>query len=134
MPVTATAKETVQAALNAANPNKIADALAKVGLGSMFAPVEYDTGTITGATGVTLPGNGALEVQSVVVMTGTESATPHIVVDSAQTPGQIGSTGIYTVKLSADGKTLTFAANVTRIIVRFIPAPAVALSDDFNRA
>jgi hypothetical protein len=134
MPVTATAVETLKSALNEANPNKIADALAKVDIGTVLSAVEYDTGTITGAVAVTLPGQGALLVQSVVVMTGTESATPHIVVDSAQTAGQIGSTGIYTVKLSANGKVLTFAANVTRIIVRYIPNSAADLSAAFERA
>jgi len=134
MTVTATEKLTLAKALNQADPNLIADALAKLDLGVMFTPVEHDTGTITGATSVVLPGNGALAVQSVRVVTGTEDASPHIVVDSAATPGQIGTSGIYTVKLSTDGKTLTFAANVTRIIVRYIPNPATALTADFVSA
>jgi hypothetical protein len=121
-------------ALDEANPNKIADALAQVDLGTLLTATEYDTGVITGATSVTIPGSGALLVQSVVVVSGTESSTPHIVVDSTQTPGQIASTGIYTVKLSADGKTLTFAANVTRVVVRYISNPAKALTDSFTRA
>ena len=131
---TTTARETLKVALDQANPNKIADALAKTALGTMFTPVEYDTGVITGATSITLPGTGALLVQSVIVVSGTESATPHIPVDSSATPGQIGATGIYTAKVSADGATLTFSANVTRGRVRYIPNPAALLTDSFARS
>lgn len=134
MSVTATSKETVQSVLNEANPNKIADALAKAALGTLLAPVEYDTGVITGATSITIPNMGALLVQSVIVVSGTESATPHIPVDSSATPGQIGATGVYTAKVSADGKTITFAANVTRVRVRYIPNSATALTDAFVRS
>jgi hypothetical protein len=131
MSSTTTTAYTLAEALKRCEPDDLADALRKCRLDAMFAAVELDTGTITGTTSVTIPGNGALHVQSVRVVTGTEAAAPHVVIDSLGTPAQIGTTGVYTVKLSANGKTLTFAQNITRVIVRYIPNPATALTDQF---
>jgi hypothetical protein len=136
MTTTTTVVETLKNVLNEANPNKIADALAKIDLGTMFTATEFDTGAITGVAGVTIPGNGALLVQSARVVTSAVPASvgTYLAGDSAVTPllppGGAGvAIGIAT--LSLDGKTITFPNTVTRAIIRYIPNPVVALTDKF---
>jgi len=130
---TITQKETLKVALDQASPGKLADALAKARLGTMLTPVEWDSGVITSSAIVTLPGMGALYVQSVRVVAGAESNTPHVVCDSSETPGAI-VTGLYSVAVSVDGKTLTFSTTVDQVIVRYIPNSATALTDSFARS
>jgi len=130
MAVTATEQLTLKKALNQANPNIIADALAKTDLGSILESIEYDTGTVTAATAITLPDPGALVVQSVRVVAGTLTGA-RIVCDSGITPAQFGSTGIATCAVSANGKTITFEANVTQVLVRYVKNPAVLLTSAF---
>lgn len=131
MSVTATQKETLQAALNQAAPGKLPDALAKTKLGNILSAVEYDTGVIAApAATVAIPSPGALAVQSVRVVSGDESNTPHVVCDSSETPAAIVA-GLYSVALSADGKTLTFSDLVEQAIVRYIPNPANSLTGTF---
>lgn len=130
--MTTTAVETLKSALNEANPNKISDALAKVDLGSMFTITEYDTGTITAVDHITLPGTGALLIQSVRVVTATTAVVgPKIIQDSGATAGQIASTGIYVCKIDAAGLVLTFDGTVTQVVVRYIPNPAASLTASF---
>jgi predicted naringenin-chalcone synthase len=131
--MTATLKETLKSALDEANLNKLADALGQIDLGSILTPVEHDTGVITGATSITLPGLGALLVQSVRVVSGTETAGEKVVSDSGSTPGDINTSGVFSCKLNAAGTAITFSANVTRVVVRYIPNPAKALTDAFTR-
>lgn len=136
MTTTTTVVETVKNVLNEANPNKIADALAKIDLGSMFTAVEYDTGTITAVAAVPIPGNGALLVQSARVVTSGTAASvgTYLAGDSAVTPllpPGGASTAVGIAALAVDGKTITFPNTVTRAIIRYIPNPAVALTDKF---
>jgi hypothetical protein len=136
MPTTTTAVETLKTVLNEANPNRIADALAKIDLGTMFTAVEYDTGTITGVAGVTIPGNGALLVQSARVVTSGTGASvgTYLAGDSAVTPllpPGGASTAVGIAALSVDGKTITFPNTVTRAVIRYVPNTVVALTEKF---
>ena len=84
---TATAAETIKSVLTKADPNKIADALAKVDLGNMLQAKEWDSGSITAAAAVLLP-EGALSIMSVHVITsGTAASVGHYLPgNSASTP------------------------------------------------
>lgn len=130
--------ETLKDVLTKADPNKIADALRQMNLGLMFEAVEYDSGTITGADAITLPGNGALLVQSARVHAGSATFVgTYAVGDSGATPLTAATASVVGLaKLSADGKTITFptGTTATRVIVRYIPASAVALSALFKRS
>lgn len=126
------ATRTLKDELTRADPNNLADALRKVNLGTLLEVVEYDTGTITAAASITLPGEGALCVQSVRVVTGTAAVGERVLGDSGTTPAQFGTSGVYKCSVSADGKTITFEANVTRVFVRYVRKPATALTSAFN--
>jgi PPE-repeat protein len=126
------ATPTLKTELDRADPNNLADMLRKVALGSLLDVAEYDTGTITASADVTLPG-GALVVQSARVVTSGTAASVglYLAGDAGITPllpPGGASAGVGYAKLSADGKTLTFPNTVTRVIVRYIKQPAVALS------
>jgi len=133
--MTTTFKETLLTALNDANLNKLADVFAKIDLGTILNVTEYDTGTIPASATVALPG-GALLVQSArVVTSGTAgSVGPYHVSDAGATPAVQPTATAYAgaaiglASLSADGTTLTFPNTVTRVVVRYIKKPAVALS------
>jgi hypothetical protein len=116
--MTATADRTLQEALNSGNPAEQATALQRLKLGDTMEQIDE---TITIAAGTTLnletqstAKKAALMVQSVRVVTGTATGLRQIG-DAGATP----STTI--VALSADGKTLTFEANVTVVRVVWIP-------------
>ena len=112
--------ETLKSALNRANPNTLADVLAKIDLGTMLAP-KTETVAQTSATTITL-NPPALAVFSARVTGGAAAAGARTVTDEGGTP----STSIAT--LSADGTTLTFEAGVTGAVVSYMPRPAVDLS------
>lgn len=135
---TTTTPETLAQVLSKADLNKLADALRQIDLGAMLAPAEYDTGTITGADAITLPGNGALLVQSARVHAGSATFVgTYAVGDSGATPLTAATASVVGLaKLSADGKTITFptGTTATRVVVRYIPAPATLLTADFKRA
>jgi len=147
---TATAAETIKSVLTKADPNKIADALAKVDLGNMLQAKEWDSGSITAAAAVLLP-EGALSIMSVHVITsGTAASVGHYLPgNSASTPllppgGANTAVGICSVQgLAAPGAGLTtsgtitgvtFPNTVTRVVIRYIPSPTAAISGLFNRA
>jgi len=113
--------------LTKADPNLLADALRKVNLGVMLAPV-VKTITQSSATTMTLsPPALCPAVVGVRVTGGASAANVYIVADSAATPvdGAI-------CKLSADGKTLTFALAVTSAVVSYVPRSESDLSAAFN--
>ena len=135
---TTTTPETLAQVLTKADLNKLQAALAQVDLGALQKPAEYDTGTITAADAITLPGNGALLVQSARVHAGAATFVgTYAVGDSGATPLTAATASVTGLaKLSADGKTITFptGAQATRVIVRYIPAPATLLTNDFKRS
>jgi len=113
------AAETLKSALNRANPNTLADVLAKIDLGTMLEP-KTETVSQSAATTITLD-PPALAVFGVRVTGGAAAAGPRIVTDA----GGTASATVCTV--SADGATVTFEANVTGAVVSYMPRPAVAL-------
>ncbi len=113
--------ETLQTALNRANPNTLADVLALVDLGTILAPT---TKTITQAAASTMtltPPALCAGVCSVRVTTGVAPGIRQVT-DAGGTP----STTVCT--LSADGTTLTFEANVQVATVSYVPRPATDMS------
>lgn len=112
--------------LSKADPNLIADALRKVDLGVMLAPV-VKTITQSSATTMTLsPPALCPGVVSVRVTGGASAANAYICTDAGGTAvdGAI-------CKLSADGTTLTFALGVTSAVVSYVPRSASDLSEAF---
>ena len=128
MPVTTVAAQTLQKALDVANPGQIADALRDIALGTLLASTEYDTGTITGSATVVLPFEAAI-VQSARVVTSATggSVGPYLVADSGATPAipptatAYAGAAIGVATLGTDRKTLTFPNTVTRVVVRYSP-------------
>lgn len=117
--------------LTKADPNLIADALRKVNLGVMLAPVSE---TITlGAPATTLPlsvksfGPGSMHVR----VTAGVSVGKYVVTDSGGVVVDVGAE-IGVCKLAADGLSLVFASNVTTVIVSYLAASESPLSAAFN--
>lgn len=117
--------ETLKSALNRANPNTLADVLAKIDLGSILSPVSA-TLNQTAATTVVLDPPALSPATTTVRVTGGVSLGAYMVVDADGVAVNVG-TEIGVCKLSADGTTLTFASNVTDAKVTYLAAPAVAL-------
>jgi len=114
------AAETLKSALNRANPNTLADVLAKIDLGTMLEP---KTATVAQSSASTITLDPpALAVFGVRVTGGAAAAGPRIVTDA----GGTASATVCTV--SADGATLTFEAGVTGAVVSYMPRPAVDLA------
>lgn len=135
-----TIRETLQSALDEANPNKLADALQQVKLGSVLTPVRA---TFTGLADVaahdlTDAAHGELAPilvpLSVRVTAGTGAVGNRALIDAAGTPAAPGANGVGLATLSADGKTITFEAGVTAFIVEYLPRSYVDTSADFTRA
>lgn len=125
--MTVTANQTLAGALDEANPNKIADALQKVKLGSLLTPT---TETISQASATTVAlASPALLVSSIRVTGGTALAGVYKVTDSGGTPVDSATLGVATI--SDDGATLTFAAAVTDCVVQYIPRSNTDVTSDF---
>ncbi len=133
--------------LSKADPNTINDVFRKMDLGNMMELKEYDTGVITATAAVTIPG-GALQVLSArVVSSGTAASVgTYMVGDSAVTPllppgGASAAVGIASAQgitapgagLTTSGKitTITFPNTVTRVVIRYLSAPAITMTDEF---
>jgi hypothetical protein len=113
------ASETLKSALNRANPNTLADVLAKIDLGTMLEP---KTVTVAQSSASTIPLDPpALAVFAARVTGGAAAAGARMVSDAGATASATVAT------LSADGATLTFEAGVTGAVVSYMPRPAVAL-------
>ena len=117
--------ETLKSALNRANPNTLADVLAKIDLGSILSPVSKEI-TQTAATTVTLDPPALSPATTTVRVTAGVSLGAYMVVDADGVAVNVGAE-IGVCKLSADGTTLTFASNVEGAKVTYLAAPAVAL-------
>lgn len=128
--MTATKVDTVQSALDAANPNNVADCLKLVKLGTMVTPLKrVFTGltsaaaqdlTMIDASGETTgPSNPnrqpALVVGAILVTTGAAASGPRAPTSAAATPTTTFAT------LSDDGKTVTFDNTVTGFTIEYIP-------------
>jgi hypothetical protein len=128
MAATVTTAETIRKVLNSGNLNELADALKKMKFGDMMEQVD-ETITIAAGTTINLLTQSAfkrraLVVQSVRVVTGTATG-----VRTVTDAGGTASTSVVT--LSADGKTLTFEANITVARIVWVPAPDVDPDVDF---
>lgn len=123
------AQFTLGTALTQANPNLLADALKKVNLGVMLTAVE-ETITQAAATTVALPkksfGPGSMHVR----VTGGVSLGKYVVSDSGGVAVDVGAE-VGVCLLSADGLSLVFASNVTDVIVSYLAASEIPLTDTF---
>ena len=125
--MTTTSNQTLAGALDEANPNKVADALQKVKLGTMLTPNKQ---TISQASAVTVPLDPpALSIHTLRVTGGTAIAGIYQVADTDATEVDSATLGVAT--LSDDGATLTFAAAVTDLVVIYIPRSDSDLTADF---
>lgn len=136
---TATEARTLKSVIDEANPNEIADVLAKLNLGTVFAPLKraftgltaaaaFDLTLIDG-TGETaglgnpnrLPANLVRSLR--VTASGTaNSVGTYIVSDAAGTPtSPTASTIVGIATISDDGKTITFPTTVTAFIIAYMP-------------
>lgn len=140
MSATATLNETVQRALDDANPNEVADALQKVNLGTVLTPLQRTfTGLVSqatqdltaiDATGEAAGGDNpqrlaALSISTLRVTAGAAAAADRLVSDSGGTPSATVAT------LSDDGTTITFEAAVTAFVATYIPRAGVDMAEDF---
>jgi hypothetical protein len=136
MASTVTEVQTLKAVLDDANPNKIADALQKVKLGSILDKVDTGDQTITAAASFTLPNSGkALIVESCEVgASGTAASVGFYAVvptgATEATPAAAGKGG-GVATISADGTTITFPNTVTQVRVVYLAAPAEDLGEEF---
>jgi hypothetical protein len=141
MSVTATAAETLKGVLNQANPNKIADALAKVQLGTLLAPTIKTFTAITAAAAhdITDAAHGyCLPILAVVncrvTAVGTGALGARVMSDVGGTPGAPGANGPGIATLSADGKTITFEGTVTGFVLTYVPQSTADVTAAFVRS
>jgi len=140
MSVTTTKTETIQSALDDANPNKVADALQRVALGTLVTPLKrvftgltslaaQDLTAIDGTgetTGPTNPKRLALLAGGTLRVTaGAAAAGARFLTDTGGTPSATVAT------ISDDGKTVTFEAAVTAFVIEYIPRPHTVMSTKF---
>lgn len=120
MSVTATVQQTVQSVLDRAKVGEVESALQLIGLGSMLAGKKS---SISQAAAVSVALDPpALAISTIRVVAGAAAAGGRKIVDAA------GTLDANTCSLSDDGATLTFEANVTDIVVSYIPRPAVPVA------
>lgn len=123
----AISKETLGSVLSTSNPNQLADALKKVNLGVMLAPVE-ETITQSASTTVALSKKAFGPAMVHARVTGGVSVGKYVCSDSAGIAVDVG-TEIGVCKLAADGLSLEFASNVTACVVSYMAASEMSLSD-----
>jgi hypothetical protein len=133
--MTTTSVDTVQAALDKANPNDLADCLQKVKLGTMLTPLKrVFTGVSSSATqdltaldadgettGASNPNRlPALLVNTLLVTTGAAASGGRAVTSA----GATAATSTF-AKISDDGTTLTFDNTVTGFTIEYMPRAQV---------
>jgi hypothetical protein len=123
----AISKETLGSVLSTSNPNQLADALKKVNLGVMLAPVE-ETITQAASTTVALSKKAFGPAMIHARVTGGVSVGKYVCSDSAGIAVDVGAE-IGVCKLAADGLSLVFASNVTACVVSYMAASEMSLSD-----
>jgi hypothetical protein len=137
---TTTIAPSLQAALNAADPNELADVLRLIGLGNILTPLKRAFTGLTGAatynlTALDASGETAgaanpnrlalLALRSLRVVTATTATSEgvYVLVDSggsALTPNSSAVVGVAVI--SDDGTTLTFpSADVTAFTIEYVP-------------
>jgi len=145
--MTTSVVQTLKEVLTKADPDQIADALRKVDLGNLLQVKEHDTGTITAAAAVAVPGDALAVLSAHVITSGTAASVGHYMVgNSASTPllppgGANTAIGIASCQgitapgagLTGSGRitTVTFPNTVTRVVFRYISAPSTALTAKF---
>jgi hypothetical protein len=151
MSVTATAAETLKVALDEANPNKLADALRKVALGTILAPLKRTFTGLTGAScdltatdgvgetaGAANPNRlAALRINTLRV-TGVTASTDigsYVASDAAGTGVTANDSAVVGIAtISDDGKTITFPnGDATDFVIEYIPRPAADMTAAFAR-
>lgn len=118
---------TIAELLDRANPNDLADALRKIKLGTMLTPKKAAL-TQAAGTAVTLD-PPALIVQHARVTTGVSTGN-YIPTDSGGTAAAPSGAAPGVVKVSDDGATLTFNANVEALTVTYIPRSDTDITTD----
>lgn len=126
--------QSIKTVANSGNLNQLGEVAQKVELGTMM---QVQQATFTGLTAAAahnlsdaahgaLPAVGAM--LSLRVTAGAAAAGGRLVLDAAGTPSATEAT------ISADGKTVTFEANVTGFVIQYMPRAAVSMTADFARS
>jgi hypothetical protein len=144
---TATIAPSLQAALNAADPNELADILRLIKLGNILTPLKRTFTALTGAAtynltaldatgetvGVANPNRLALLALRTLRVTAATTGTTvgvYALVDSggaALTPNTSSVVGLAII--SDDGTTLTFpSADVTAFVIEYVPQSASSMT------
>lgn len=156
MPVTTTKSKTIQQTVDAGNANEIADAARRMRLGTMLRPIKVTFAALTAASAVDITTQTSLSkatvnqgdipegyvasktplppigvVRALRVTAGTAAAGARVMGDSGSTPAQFGTSGVYSAKVSDDGKTVTFEANVTGFVLEYLPRSSADMALDF---
>lgn len=143
---TAQKNETLQSTLNQANPNQLADAIRKLQLGNVLAPVKVtftglasaaaqDITTAAAKAAATIVGLDLAVGQNLpaILSTGTIRVTAGAAAAGARFATDAGGTASTTVALlSDDGTTLTFEAAVTGFVLEYTPRSALPLDGQFE--
>lgn len=123
---------TVKDVANSGNLNQLADVAQKAKLGDMLQPVKLVKTGLTAAssidiTSVALGSNPACGcVGTLRVTAGAAAAGDRAITDAG------GTASATVAKISDDGKTLTFEANVTGFVMTYMPRSAVDTSAKFE--
>lgn len=145
---TTTVSLTAREILDSGNPNKVGNVCKALKVGTQLSKIKATFASMTSAAGqdITTAANKALATVSGItlrtgenlppigqivtcrVTAGTAAAGARFVSDAGATP----STTVAT--LSDDGKTLTFEAAVTGIVVTYFPAPYGGADQAFEHA
>lgn len=138
---TTTQKDTVQSALDRADPNQVADALQQIKLGTVLTPLKRSfTGlassatqdlTAIDATGETVGADNPNRLAALAVVALSDATGAMLVADSGATPMAIGAHNNGVATLSDDGKTITFPSAQTAFEIVYVPRASVDMASDF---
>lgn len=123
--MTTTTNETIASALDKADPNKLADLLAKVKLGQLLTPQKRAISQSAAATVTLDPPALGIATTYANVTAGSAAAGVRSIADESESPAATLAT------LSDDGTTLTFEDTVTDVIVDYVPRSDTDITTDF---
>jgi hypothetical protein len=123
--MTTTADKTLTDVVNDANPNNVNDAFRRMQLGDILTPQKRAISQAAAAVVVLDPPAQGMATTYANVTAGAAAAGVRTIADDTEAPSATLAT------LSDDGTTLTFEANVTDVVVDYIPRSAVDMSSDF---
>lgn len=141
--VTTSVTDTVQAELDKADPNTLADVLRLIKLGTMLTPLKrtftgltsaaaFDLTAIDGTgetAGASNPNRLALlDCRTLRVTAGAATAGSRALTDAGGTPGAPGANGPGVATISDDGKTITFEAGVTGFVIEYVPRASTSMT------